>query len=160
MKWKWYLEQAEMAYYHMLRAKAELEQAECEHALVEAPPRPDEVAAAEGRVRAAEARLRLARAELAKARLRAPTAGRVLRVYAEPGELAGPRSARPVLLFADLSRRHVRAFVEELDAPGPGGPGGGGDLRRPARPGIPRRRPRGAAAHGQARPPHGRPGRV
>src|SRR5262249_35162289 len=42
--------------------------------------------------------------------------GRVLRVYAEPGELAGPTSAQPILLFADLSRRRVRAFVEELDA--------------------------------------------
>jgi multidrug resistance efflux pump len=109
-------EQSDAAYYRLLRAKAELEQAEAEHALVEAPPRPDEVAAAEGRVRAAEARVRLERAELAKTRLRAPTRGQVLRVYAEPGELAEPRSAQPILLFADLSRRRVRAFVEELDA--------------------------------------------
>jgi multidrug resistance efflux pump len=109
-------EQADAAYYLMLRAKAELEQADVEYALVEAPPRQDEVAAAKGRVRAAEARLRIARAELAKTQLRAPTQGRVLRVYAEPGELAGPRSAQPILLFADLSQRRVRAFVEELDA--------------------------------------------
>jgi multidrug resistance efflux pump len=42
----------------------------------------------------------------------------VLRVYAEPGELAGPpgTSAQPILLFADLSRRRVRTFIEELDA--------------------------------------------
>jgi multidrug resistance efflux pump len=110
-------EQIDAAHYHMLRAKAELDNAVGEHALVEAPPRQDDVAAAEGRVRAAEARCRLARAELAKTRLRAPTDGRVLRVYAEPGEMAGPRSAQPVLLFADLSRRRVRAFVDELDAP-------------------------------------------
>jgi multidrug resistance efflux pump len=109
-------EQADAARFLMLRTKAELEQAEVEHALVEAPPRQDEVAAAEGRVRAAEARLRLERAELAKTRLRAPTRGRVLRVYAEPGELAEPRGAQPILLFADLSRRCVRTFVEELDA--------------------------------------------
>jgi multidrug resistance efflux pump len=109
-------EQSDAAYYHLLRAKAELEQAEVEHALVEAPPRQDEVAAAEGRVRAAEARVRLAQAELAKTRLRAPTRGQVLRVYAEPGELAEPRSVQPVLVFADLSQRCVRAFVEELDA--------------------------------------------
>jgi multidrug resistance efflux pump len=100
----------------MLHLKAALEQAEAEYALADAPPREDEVAAAEGRLRAAAARLRLARAALAKTRLRAPTAGRVLRVYAEPGELTGPASAQPVLLFADLSRRRVRAFVEELDA--------------------------------------------
>jgi multidrug resistance efflux pump len=109
-------EQADTAYFCMQRAKAEVERAEADHALAEAPPREDEVAAAEGRVRAAKARLRVARAELAKTRLRAPTPGRVLRVYAEPGELAEPRSAQPILLFADLSRRCVRAFVEELDA--------------------------------------------
>jgi multidrug resistance efflux pump len=109
-------EQADAAYYRMLQVKGELERAEGEHALAEAPARKDEVAAAEGRVGAAEARLRLARAELARTRLRAPTRGRVLRVYTEPGELAGPTSAQPILLFADLSRRRVRAFVEELDA--------------------------------------------
>jgi multidrug resistance efflux pump len=34
----------------------------------------------------AEERLHLAEAELAKTRLTAPVAGRILRVYAEPGE--------------------------------------------------------------------------
>jgi multidrug resistance efflux pump len=53
---------------------------------------------------------------LAKTRLLAPSDGRVLQVYAEPGELAGPAAAQPVLLLADASSRRVRAFVEELDA--------------------------------------------
>jgi multidrug resistance efflux pump len=102
--------------FRMLQTKADWEQAEAEHALVEAPARADEVAAATARVAAAEARLRLAEAELAKTRLVAPTAGRVLQRYAEPGDLAGPSSAQPILLLADLSKRRVRAFVEELDA--------------------------------------------
>jgi multidrug resistance efflux pump len=38
-----------------------------------------------------------------------------LQVYAEPGEAVGPTSAQPVMLLADLSRRRVRAFIEELD---------------------------------------------
>jgi RND family efflux transporter MFP subunit len=63
----------------------------------------------------AEAKLRLAQAEFAKTRLTAPCAGRVLRVYAEPGEQAGPMTAQPVLLLCDDSRRRVRAFIEELD---------------------------------------------
>jgi multidrug resistance efflux pump len=67
-------------------------------------------------VAAAEARLRLSQAELEKTRLKAPCDGRVLRIFAEAGELAGPSTGRPVLLFADMSRRRVRAFVEELDA--------------------------------------------
>jgi RND family efflux transporter MFP subunit len=64
----------------------------------------------------AEARLRLAQAEFAKTRLTAPFAGRVLRVFAETGEQAGPNTAQPVLLLSDDSRRRVRAFIEELDA--------------------------------------------
>lgn len=108
-------EQHEGDYFRMIRTKADWEQAAAERALVEAPPRPDELAAAESRVAAAEARLRIARAELAKTRLLAPSAGRVLQVYAEPGEMASPTNAQPILLLADLSKRRVRAFIEELD---------------------------------------------
>jgi multidrug resistance efflux pump len=109
-------EQYDRQRYHMLQAEADWQQAEAEHALIEVPARADEVAAAKARVAAAEARLHLAEAELAKTRLLAPTRGRILQVYAEPGEMASPTSAQPVLLLADLSRRRVRAFVEELDA--------------------------------------------
>jgi multidrug resistance efflux pump len=109
-------EQADRDRFRMQQAQADWEQAAAEHALVEAPARADEVAAATARVAAAQARLRLAEAELAKTRLTAPSAGRVLQRYAEPGEMAGPNSAQPVLLLADLSKRRVRAFVEELDA--------------------------------------------
>ena len=110
-------EQGDRDHNAMLRAKAEWDEATAERALVEAPARLDEVAAAEGRIAVAEARLRLVKASQAKTRLLAPSGGRVLRIYAEPGEIAGPNSAQPVLLLADLSRRRVRAFVEELDAP-------------------------------------------
>jgi multidrug resistance efflux pump len=109
-------EQYDHQRFHMLQAEADWQQAEAEHALVEIPARADDVAAATARVAAAEARLRLAEAELAKTRVLAPTKGRVLQLYAEPGEQAGPTTAQPVLLLADLSRRRVRAFVEELDA--------------------------------------------
>jgi multidrug resistance efflux pump len=109
-------EQADAAYFKMQRAKAEWEEALAEVALAEAPARADEVKAADARVAAAKARLKQARAELAKTQLRAPCDGQVLQVYAEPGEMAGPATAQPVLLLADVSRRRVRAFVEELDA--------------------------------------------
>jgi multidrug resistance efflux pump len=103
-------------YFAAERARAERDQASAEHALVEAPARKDEVSEAKGHVSAGEARLRLAEAELAKTRLLAPVDGRVLRVLAEPGEVAGPAHEQPVLVMADLSRLRVRAFVEELDA--------------------------------------------
>jgi HlyD family secretion protein len=109
-------EQGDRDYYGMQKAKAEWEEAVAEHALVEAPARADEVDAALARVAVAEARQRLARAELAKTRLLAPATGRVLRVHAEPGEVSGPNTPQPVVLLADLSRRRVRVFVEELDA--------------------------------------------
>src|SRR5262249_37399807 len=108
-------EQAEAAYYKMLRAKAEWQEAKAEHALAEAPARADEGKAARAKVAAAQAQRALARAGLAKTVLRAPCGGCVLQVYAEPGEAVGPASAQPVFLLADLSRRRVRAFVEELD---------------------------------------------
>jgi len=61
----------------------------------------------------------LAEAELAKTRLLAPSDGRILQIFAEPGEQAGPdrlTTPQPVFLLADLAKRRVRAFVEELDA--------------------------------------------
>jgi HlyD family secretion protein len=104
--------------FAMERTRAEWDEAAAERALIEAPARADEVATASARVDSARARLRLAEAELAKTRLLAPFDGRVLRIFAEPGELAGPvlTTPQPILILADLSRRRVRAFVEELDA--------------------------------------------
>jgi multidrug resistance efflux pump len=109
-------EQWDRDYFRMLRARAEAEEAEAERVLAEAPARAEDVRILEARLAAAEARRRLAAAELARTRLTAPSDGRILRVYAEPGELAGPATAQPILVLADLSRRRVRAFVEELDA--------------------------------------------
>jgi HlyD family secretion protein len=100
----------------MHQTLAEYNRAKAEHDRVEAPPRADELALAEGRVAGAEARLRLAQEELNKTRVVAPFSGRVLQVYVEAGEMANPTSAQPLLLLADLSKRRVRAFVEELDA--------------------------------------------
>lgn len=103
-------------HFRVMRAKGEWEEARAQRALVDAPPREDEMAMAQAQVRVARARLRLAGAELAKTRLLAPCDGRILQLYAEPGEMAGPASPQPILHLADLSRRRVRAFVEELDA--------------------------------------------
>ncbi len=109
-------EEVDHKFFAMTRAFAELKQTQAERALVDAPAREDEVRAATARVKAAEGRLGLARAELAKTRLLAPSSGRILHLRAEPGEMAGPASPQPILVMADLSKRRVRAFVEELDA--------------------------------------------
>jgi HlyD family secretion protein len=108
-------EQLDEALFSLRRAKAEYEKARSERILVEAPAREDEVISAKARIRSANARLSLALAELARTRLLAPSNGTILQRFAEPGDMAGPASARPILVLADLSRLRVRAFVEELD---------------------------------------------
>jgi multidrug efflux pump subunit AcrA (membrane-fusion protein) len=69
----------------------------------------------QARVEEAQAQLRLAAAELARTQVRARQGGRVLQVYVEPGEMVGPGRKQAVLLLADMTKRRVRAFVEELD---------------------------------------------
>jgi len=103
-------------FFVVQRTKAEWEQAKAERALVEAPARAEDIAAAEATVAAAQAQYQWAQAELAKTRLLAPRQGQIMQIYAEPGEIAGPDSPQPLLILADLSKRRVRAFVEELDA--------------------------------------------
>ena len=145
-------EQGDRDHFAMLRAQAEWDEAAAEQALVEAPARADEVAAAEGRVAVAEARLRLVKAELAKTRLLAPTDGpdppRLCRARrdrrAEHGS-ARPAAGRP--LEAPRAGLHRRARR---------GPRAGRATRRrdvggPAGEGIPRHRVPDPAPHGPAR---------
>ena len=96
---------------------AELEAAKSRVELLEAPARPDEVVMAEARIAAAQARLELARVQFDRTMLRAPSAGQILEIDAEPGELTGPDSPEPVIVLVDTTKCQVRAFVEELDAP-------------------------------------------
>lgn len=67
------------------------------------------------RVGRAEAQLAVARAELDKMQVKAPFAGTILQVLAEPGATVAPQGTPAVLRMVDLSKRRVRAFVEELD---------------------------------------------
>jgi multidrug resistance efflux pump len=103
------------AHTRMQSSKADWDKAKAELALVQEGSRAEDIAIARGQVEVVEAKLRAAEAELAKTVLRAPTSGKILQVFAEPGELASPTGAQSVLIMADLSKRRVRAFVEELD---------------------------------------------
>ncbi len=78
--------------------------------------RPTDVAVAEREGDGAAARVESARAALSERELAAPVAGTVLEIIKREGEAAGPLTAEPVLLLADLSRLRVRAEVEELSA--------------------------------------------
>ncbi|MBM4005482.1 MAG: HlyD family efflux transporter periplasmic adaptor subunit [Planctomycetes bacterium] len=80
-----------------------------------APPRHDELQAAEAQVAAARAHWELSRTELRKTELIAPTCGQVVKLGFEPGELTGPQEAEPVVVMIDTRQLRVRAFVEEMD---------------------------------------------
>jgi multidrug resistance efflux pump len=99
-------------------AKAEWEKAKAEVALLEEGTRAEDIEIARRQVEAAQAKVQAAEADLAKTQLIAPTDGKVLRVYGQAGAMVTPLSLMskdPVLVMADLSKRRVRASVEELD---------------------------------------------
>ena len=52
-----------------------------------------------------------------RTRIRAPSDGTALTVWARPGEMSGPSSEAPLLLYGDLTSLRVRAEVEERDTP-------------------------------------------
>jgi multidrug resistance efflux pump len=96
-------------------AKADADKAKADLDLIAEGARSEDVRIAERKVEAAEAKLQAAEADLAKTRLVAPADGKVQRLWGHVGELASPTSDNPVLIFDDLSKRRVRAWVEELD---------------------------------------------
>ncbi len=98
--------------------EAEVAAAEARMQLLQAPARDDELRAAQASVAAAKANVDMIRLRLRRRQLLAPFAGRVLQINIEPGEMAGPQSSQPALVLADTSRLRVRAYVEELEAPG------------------------------------------
>jgi RND family efflux transporter MFP subunit len=70
---------------------------------------------AQAGVAEAKCRVALAEAELRRGRCLASADATILQVLVEPGAFVGPDAPQPVVRIVDLSRRRVRAFVEELD---------------------------------------------
>jgi multidrug resistance efflux pump len=99
----------------MALAVAELDKSKSDLALIEEGTRAEDLEIARRQVESSEAKLQAAEADLAKTRLTALTDGKILRVYGQPGALVSSTSKDPVMILADLSKRRVRASVEELD---------------------------------------------
>ena len=78
--------------------------------------RPDERAAAEARAQAAAAMAAESAALADRCTLRAPVAGRVLRILRREGEFSGAGSGHPIIAIADTSALMVRAEVLDRDA--------------------------------------------
>jgi HlyD family secretion protein len=93
------------------RAAAELREAEARLASL-TTPRPEDVAVAQAKVRSAQAASERARADAALCAVFAPISGKILKVYARPGDLVGPEG---LLDLADLDRMEVVADVYETD---------------------------------------------
>ncbi|MFO1069023.1 MAG: HlyD family efflux transporter periplasmic adaptor subunit [Geminicoccaceae bacterium] len=76
------------------------------------------VASAEAGVASADAAVASAEVDLDRAVIRAPIAGEILRVEARPGEWAtAGLAAEPLVRLGDTTRLHVRAEIDEADAP-------------------------------------------
>jgi HlyD family secretion protein len=96
-------------------AQAQFEQAKKNQELVNAGPLPEELAKADADLKAAEAGITLAQDKLNKCVVRAPMNGTILRVMLRQGESFGLLEPRPLFTMADVSRRRVRAEVDEND---------------------------------------------
>jgi multidrug resistance efflux pump len=97
-----------------LRAKANAARSSFE--TLDAPPRDDELLAAEAAVGAAQARLRIAQISLDRAVIYAPASGRILALEARIGELTSPDSSEPLVVLSDTSNLRAVAEVDEYDA--------------------------------------------
>jgi HlyD family secretion protein len=70
----------------------------------------------ESSLASSRAELALAEAAVERARIRAPSDGAVLNIFAKFGELVAPAPDAPLIVFGDLRGLRVRAEVEERDA--------------------------------------------
>lgn len=84
-------------------------------ALINAPPREEDVAMARANLALAQAKLEEERSLLAKQELRSPIDGVVLRRYMKSGETIAIQPLMPIVEVADMSRLRVRAEIDETD---------------------------------------------
>jgi multidrug resistance efflux pump len=110
-------QQADDAQSELESATAAFEASQARFALLDSPPRADEVRLAKARIRAAEAELQLAEINVDRCTLRAPSNAQILDLNTEVGELTGPEATKAPVTLADTSSLRVRAFIEEFDAP-------------------------------------------
>lgn len=94
-------------------ARARVEAAKQNLALVEAGPRQETIAAAKARFQGAEASLAQARKNLEDTRLYAPSDGIIQARILEPGDIAGPQ--KPIFTLALTNLLWVRAYIAGPD---------------------------------------------
>ncbi len=96
-------------------ATAQTSEAAKQLALIEASARRDDVLIADAQIAVAQTRLRTIDAMLEKTYVRAPVAGTVLRRHRRQGEIVGTVPPTTLFVIGDLSKRMIRAEIDELD---------------------------------------------
>jgi HlyD family secretion protein len=96
-------------------AVADLKTAEQNEQLVNAPPMAEDLRRADANARAAKEQVAVARERVDKCTVRAPIDGTILRVFARSGESFSTLAPRPIVSMANLSRKRVRAEIDERD---------------------------------------------
>jgi HlyD family secretion protein len=106
----------------MDQTRSALDAAQAQHAakqaavaLINAPPRAEDVSIAQANLALARANLAEQRALFAKTQLRSPIDGIVLRQYLRAGEVISVQPPTPILGVGDTSRLRVRAEIDETD---------------------------------------------
>jgi HlyD family secretion protein len=99
-------------------AEAKLEEARAALALLRAGTWSKEIEVAKAEVDEAASQVERVRADLSRLTVTAPIAGEILQCKVRPGEYAaaGPL-AQPLILLGSVDQLHVRADVDERDAP-------------------------------------------
>lgn len=94
-------------------ARAQRDAAKAAVALINAPPRPEDVAIARANLSLAEAKLAAQRALLGKMQVRSPIDGVVLRRYLKAGEVVSVQPLTPIMKIGEIRRLKVIAEVDE-----------------------------------------------
>jgi HlyD family secretion protein len=96
-------------------ATAQASEAAKQLALVEAGARRDDLLIADAQIALAQTRVATIDAMIEKTYVRAPVAGTILRRHRRQGETVGTQPPTTLFVVGDLSRRMVRAEIDELD---------------------------------------------
>ncbi len=106
-------------------AQAKLNEAEAEHAKLLAGAWEPDLAVSLAAVKRAQAMVSQSRIEVERLEVRAPIAGKLLKVDVRVGEYVGTPPNETLIVIGDLSRFHVRIDIDENDIPRyrPGIPG-------------------------------------
>jgi len=96
-------------------ATAQTSEAAKQLALIEAGARRDDLLIADAQIALAQTRVATIDAMIEKTYVRAPVAGTILRRHRRQGETVGTQPPTTLFVIGDLSRRMVRAEIDELD---------------------------------------------